>query len=111
MTGLEAMAAWLGRRMHGEEWSDLDARTRTSMMEDARELLGLYDAERWRVPTDDDWASDDDVNYVFMTQHMTDWSCLYFGAIKLNLTRSKPGLRVMIADLLPLPPAPGGAEK
>lgn len=106
MTGLEAMAAWLGRRTHGEEWADLDARTRNSMMEDARELLALYEAKRWRVPTTE-WG--DGVRY-FMIWSVDGGRWIGPGVFELDAKLENPSVAFMIADPLPLPPAPGGGE-
>lgn len=107
MTGLKAMAAWLGRRMHGEEWADLDARTRASMMEDARELLGLYDAERWRVPTTE-WGNGLKYLLIFSIDGGR-WLGPFLSEIETK--PENPSVAYMIADPLELPPAPGGGEE
>jgi hypothetical protein len=103
-TPTEAVARLLAKdaRFY-DAWQDLNDGERERYMRRAASLLRAADAARWRAPTEADWRSHDEINFVFMTKDMTEWSCLYFGSIRLNLMRSEPGLRVMIADPLALP--------
>lgn len=100
-----------------QEWGDLSGEDRSAFIADAMSIVAAHDAERWRVPAPEDWESRKSVLIVCSSvedQKPRRWYGQWLGSLMDHFGQayrhnpSDPPRDIMIADPLPLPPAPGG---